>query len=189
MLLHKIHRFIISNIGTSQQKVRLLRKEGAIIGDNTNIYGDLATFGTEPYLIKVGKDCTLAYGVKLITHDGGVRVLNRLEKFGKGNKADIISKIEIGNNVYIGTNAMVLPGIRIGDNCVIGAGAVVTKDIPSNSVAVGVPAHVIKNIDEYYETHKKIVRYTSAMSAKDKKIFYEKIVFDDLKPEENNYGL
>lgn len=189
MLLHKIHRFIISNIGSSEQKCDLLRKEGANIGNNTKINGDLATFGTEPYLITVGCECLFAHGVRLITHDGGVSVLNKLKKFGMGGRADIISKIDIGNNVYIGTNALIMPGVRIGDNCIIGAGAIVTKSIPANSIAVGIPAKVIKNIDEYYEQHKKSVRYTAHMSAKDKRKFYEDTVFDDLIPSDNNYNL
>lgn len=52
--------------------------------------------------------------------------------------------ITVGNNVWIGGNATVLPGVTIGDNVVIGAGSVVNKDIPSNSVAVGNPCKVIK---------------------------------------------
>lgn len=54
--------------------------------------------------------------------------------------------IEIGNNVWIGGNVIVLPGVKIGDNTVIGAGSVVTKDIPSNVVAVGNPCKVLKKI-------------------------------------------
>ena len=54
--------------------------------------------------------------------------------------------ITVGNNVWIGGNVCVLPGVTIGDNVVIGAGSVVNKDIPSNSVAVGNPCRVIKNI-------------------------------------------
>lgn len=56
--------------------------------------------------------------------------------------------INIGNNVWIGGNVVVLPGVTIGDNVVIGAGSVVNKDIPSNVVAVGNPCRVIKNISE-----------------------------------------
>lgn len=54
--------------------------------------------------------------------------------------------IKIGNNVWIGGNVVILAGVSIGNNCVIGAGSVVTKDIPDNSVAVGNPCKVIKNI-------------------------------------------
>lgn len=57
--------------------------------------------------------------------------------------------IEIGNNVWIGGNTVVLPGVKIGDNCVIGAGSIVTKDIPSNSIAVGNPCKIIKTIRKY----------------------------------------
>lgn len=52
--------------------------------------------------------------------------------------------IEIGNNVWIGGNVVVLPGVKIGDNTVIGAGSIVNKDIPSNVIAVGNPCKVIK---------------------------------------------
>lgn len=54
--------------------------------------------------------------------------------------------IEVGDNVWIGGNVVVLPGVKIGNNCVIGAGSIVTKDIPDNSVAVGNPCKVIKTI-------------------------------------------
>ena len=52
----------------------------------------------------------------------------------------------IGNNVWIGAGAVIVPGVRIGDNSVIGAGSVVTKDIPADCVAVGNPCRVIKTI-------------------------------------------
>ena len=54
--------------------------------------------------------------------------------------------IEVGNNVWIGGNVCVLPGVTIGDNVVIGAGSIVTKDIPSNVVAVGNPCKIIKEL-------------------------------------------
>ena len=57
--------------------------------------------------------------------------------------------ITVGNNVWIGGNVIVLPGVTIGDNVVIGAGSVVNKDIPSNTVAVGNPCRVIKEINNY----------------------------------------
>ena len=59
--------------------------------------------------------------------------------------ADEVRPVYIGNDVWIGRRAMILPGVTIGDGCIIGAGAVVTKNIPDYSVAVGVPAKVVKN--------------------------------------------
>ncbi|PQA92048.1 maltose acetyltransferase [Chryseobacterium shigense] len=55
--------------------------------------------------------------------------------------------ITVGDSVWLGGNVVVLPGVSIGNNAVIGAGSVVTKDVPENSVAVGNPCKVIKNID------------------------------------------
>ena len=51
--------------------------------------------------------------------------------------------------MHIGTNAVIMPGVSIGNNVVIGVGAIVTKNIPDNSVAVGVPARVIETVQEY----------------------------------------
>ena len=56
------------------------------------------------------------------------------------------SPVKIGNRVWIGAGAIILPGVTIGDNAVVGAGSVVTKDIPENTVAVGNPARVIRSI-------------------------------------------
>lgn len=68
--------------------------------------------------------------------------------------------VHIGNNVWIGAGATVLPGVTIGDNSVIGAGSLVTKDIPSGVVAVGNPCRVIREIGErddlYYYKDKKV---------------------------------
>ena len=63
----------------------------------------------------------------------------------------IVGDIVVGNNVYIGTRTTILPGVHIGDNTIIGAGSVVTKDIPSNVVAAGVPCRVIRSRDEYIQ--------------------------------------
>lgn len=56
--------------------------------------------------------------------------------------------ITVGNDVWFGGNVVVLPGVTIGDNVVIGAGSVVTKNIPSNVIAVGNPCKVLRNIDD-----------------------------------------
>ena len=89
-------------------------------------------------------------GVKFITHDGGTLLYRHLIP-----DLEITKPIVVGDNVYIGNNVIILPGVTIGSNVVIGAGAIVSRDIPDNSVAVGVPARVIKTADEYIEKKKK----------------------------------
>ena len=66
-------------------------------------------------------------------------------------------EIKIGNNVWIGDKVTILSGVTIGDNAIIGAGSIVTHDIPSNSMAVGAPAKVVKQIQEsvYTDTKKE----------------------------------
>jgi acetyltransferase-like isoleucine patch superfamily enzyme len=106
-----------------------------------------STFGSEPYLISIGNHVTVTGGVRFITHDGGVWIFREDHP-----DLDIVAPIVVGNNVFIGLNAIVLPGVTIGDDCVIGAGSVVTKDIPSGTVAAGVPARAIKSVAEYRES-------------------------------------
>ena len=105
-----------------------------------------ATWGSEPYLVRVGDHVTITSGVRLVTHDGGVWVFR-----DKHPDIDLFGPITLGDNVFVGLNAIIMPGVTIGDNCVIGAGAVVTRDIPSGSVAAGVPARVIRTVEEYWE--------------------------------------
>ena len=68
--------------------------------------------------------------------------------------------VHIGTNVWIGAGAVILPGVTIGDNTVIGAGSIVTKDIPSNVVAVGNPCRVLREVSEhdreYYYPNRRI---------------------------------
>lgn len=120
-----------------------------ILGGGTRLNCGVEAFGSEPYLITVGKDCLFAKNVNFITHDGGIKVLNSMGYFD-GKRMDNIAPILIGDNVYIGMGAYIMPGVTIGNNVIIGACAVVTHDIPDNSVAVGIPARVIKTVDDYY---------------------------------------
>ncbi|GEQ70128.1 hypothetical protein JCM33374_g3804 [Metschnikowia sp. JCM 33374] len=62
------------------------------------------------------------------------------------NGLEYARPIYVGNNVWVGAGVTVLPGVTIGDGAVIGAGSVVTKDVPANTVVVGVPARVVKNL-------------------------------------------
>lgn len=170
MKIFKRLKRVFSNIEKqiiSQKKyIIFLRKQGVQIGNGCFI-DKSADFGVEPYLIKIGNDVRITQGVKFITHDGGLWVLRNLGMISKDS--DKNGKIQIGNNVNIGWNVIILPGVTIGDNCVIGAGAVVTKDISNNSVVAGVPAKYIEDIDAYCSKIKDSLVPTKYMDEKQKR--------------------
>ncbi|GGA65156.1 acyltransferase [Ornithinibacillus halotolerans] len=150
---------------TPTVRAEAIRKMNRVkMGYGCSVY-DNVSFGSEPYLIEIGNNVRITKGVNFITHDGGVWVLRNN---GLLENADIFGKIKIGSNVHIGINSVIMPNVTIGDNVIIGVGAVVTKDIPSNSVAVGVPARVIKSVNDYYEKNKNNVDYTKNLDQLEK---------------------
>ena len=90
----------------------------------------------------IGDNCQMAPNVAIYTAGHPVHPAARNTLFEYG--ADVV----IGDNVWIGGNAVICPGVRVGDNVVIGAGSVVTKDIPSWTIAAGNPCKVIREITE-----------------------------------------
>ncbi|MCQ4636508.1 sugar O-acetyltransferase [Anaerovorax odorimutans] len=110
--------------------------------------------------ITVGKDVFINTGCRfqdqggirigdgvLIGHNVVLATLNH--DFAPENRKTMHpAPIVIGKNVWIGANATVVPGVTIGDNAVVAAGAVVTKDVPENTIAGGVPAKVLRSIEK-----------------------------------------
>lgn len=90
--------------------------------------------------IRFGDNCLLAPGVVLSTAG------HPLEADVRASGLEFAQAITVGNDVWFGANVVVCPGVTIGDNVVIGAGSVVVKDLPSNSVCVGAPAKVIRQL-------------------------------------------
>ncbi|MFE0802612.1 sugar O-acetyltransferase [Streptomyces sp. NPDC058812] len=90
--------------------------------------------------ITIGEDCQIGPGVQLLTPT------HPLEAGPRRDKLEAARPITIGDNVWLGGGAVVLPGVTIGDDAVIGAGAVVTKDVPAGVVAVGNPARPVRKV-------------------------------------------
>ncbi len=141
-----IHRIISLLRDDKAHQIENLRKGGADIGSNVHILGS-SVDALFPFLISIGDNTTITDS-KILAHDASTKKLLGYTKMGK---------VTIGKNCFIGAKSLILPNVTIGDNVIIGAGSVVTKDIPSNSIAVGNPCRVIKSYDEYMDKQKKML--------------------------------
>lgn len=108
-----------------------------------NIYANFGLTMVDDTAIYVGDNTKFGPNVVLAT--AGHPILPALRE--KGLQYNL--PIRIGRNCWLGSGVIVVPGVTIGDNTVIGAGSVVTKDIPSNVVAVGNPCRVLREIGEH----------------------------------------
>lgn len=118
------------------------RYKGVIVGSKCRIY--TTAFGSEPWMITIGNKVTITSGVKLLTHDGSTWLIN--DEKGRRYK---FSKIEIGNNIFIGVDSIIMPGVKIDDNVIVAAGSVVTKSVPSGVIVGGNPAKIIGDYSIY----------------------------------------
>lgn len=122
-----------------------------VIGEN--FYSNYDCIILDIANVKIGDNVMFGPRVGLYTagHPIDAVIRNEYYEYGK--------PITIGNNVWVGGNVVVNPGVTIGDNVVIGSGAVVTKDIPSNVIAVGNPCKVLRKINDqdkkYWEAEKQ----------------------------------
>lgn len=108
------------------------------IGSNTGISYYSVIFGN----VKIGNYCRIGPGVKIIAGNHTTEYVEDIPmKLLKDPKA---KGINIGNDVWIGTNSVILDGVTIGDSVIIGAGSIVTKSIESRTIVVGNPAKVIR---------------------------------------------
>jgi acetyltransferase-like isoleucine patch superfamily enzyme len=164
-MMKQLYKRILDTLHRNFNMVSFCRSSGMKVGIGTRI-SSAVNIGSEPYLTEIGDHCEITTEVALINHDGGVWVFRE-----KHPQWDLMGKIIIEDNVYIGYGAMILPNVRIGRNSVIGARSVVTKDIPSGSVAVGVPAKVIKTTDEYYAKCCSSAIMSKGLSGEEKRRF------------------
>lgn len=119
---------------------RVLVKRGLIVGKNFNRQRGCTIDPPHCWLISIGDNVAMAPGVHILAHDGSTKHMTGYTKIGS---------VDIGDNVFLGAETVILPNTKIGDNCIIGAASVVSKNIPSGSVAVGNPAKVIMTTEEY----------------------------------------
>lgn len=138
---------------SSMSYIKYLRSKGISIGKNCVFRSPFTAYidMMRPSLISIGNDVDMNKNFTIMAHDFSHKVFIPLY----GEFLSSSGAVSIGNNVYFGTNVIILKGVTIGDNCIIGAGSIVSKSIPSNSVAVGVPCKVVCTIEEYYKKREK----------------------------------
>ncbi len=119
-----------------------------------NVYVNFNCTFVDDADIYIGDGTMIAPNVTIVAASHPISPKLRAEGYGC-NKP-----VYIGKNVWIASNAVILPGVHIGDNSVIGAGAIVTKDVPANVFAAGNPAKIIREItedDDIFYDHGKLI--------------------------------
>ena len=189
MVIQFLKKLIYGNKADSAAYVRHLREIGVAIGEDVTIYAPTKTFIDEqyPWMISIGKHVRITEGVKILTHDYSWSVLkvadNIEEDYWEGGIFGASGKVTIGNNVFIGMNAIITRNVTIGDNVIIGVGSIVTKDCESNSVYAGNPARKIMSLEQFYQKRKELqlkeakelaLAYNERFAKKpDKEVFHE----------------
>ena len=154
-----IHDYNLLRPSENQKKLELLKGLLGHIGDDSIIinqpfrcdYGKQISVGKRFFAnfnftvldeaqVTIGDDCFIGPNVSIYT------ACHSTDPVERNSRREWAEPVTIGDNVWIGGSVTILPGVTIGDNVTIGAGSVVTKDIPSNSIAVGNPCKVMKTL-------------------------------------------
>lgn len=144
-ILKKIKKIYYKSNG--QRLLNYYRLMGVKIGEGTVIFDPrkIEIDCTRPELLEIGRHVFLHAGTTILTHDwASWCFVDSDAEFYPAH-----GKVKIGNNVWLGRDVTICKGVTIGDNCIIGTKSVVTKSIPSGSIAVGIPAHVIGSYESY----------------------------------------
>lgn len=141
VLVSSVIRLLRGEVSTG-----MLMKRGLKVGENFTRESGVRIDTSYCFLIKIGNNVTLAPSVNILAHDASLKRVLGVSKLGRVN---------IGDNVFIGAGAIVLPNVTIGDNVIIGAGSVVTKNVPDNMVFAGNPARQICTVSALKNKNKE----------------------------------
>jgi acetyltransferase-like isoleucine patch superfamily enzyme len=160
-LIHKIYLYFLMK----RSPIKFAVVIGVKVGGNCRIIRpNSGTFGSEPYLVDIGDNVTVAKGVEFITHDGSLQIFRAKEPL-----IELFDKVTIGDNVFVGVNSVLLPGTTIQNNVIVGAGSIVKGILEENSVYAGVPAKYICSLDEFLTRNRSRFSYFRDLNAEDKR--------------------
>ena len=143
------------SIGRQIRALVLSKWTGALMGTRVSVHGPFVI--ANPVNVSFGPDCSINDGVFIVgrvgvrigsrvTLSAGVMVIDAGLEVGDPSRRHTEKGVVIGDDVWIGAGAIVLPGVTIGQGAVVGAGSVVTRDVEPNCVVGGVPARVLRRI-------------------------------------------
>jgi acetyltransferase-like isoleucine patch superfamily enzyme len=138
-----VSSFLSNLVGLYQRSIILARAGAKVVLEDDVRMSGVTIYSRES--IRIGKHTSIGGNVKIFDHD--FHPIDPQERLDHPNSGMKTRPIDIGENVFIGTNAIILKGSRIGNNCVIGAGAVVSGAFEDNTVIAGNPARVIKKLE------------------------------------------
>jgi maltose O-acetyltransferase len=138
-----------------------LKKYNVSLGENSLVINSTFSSSTKGDSFSIGDNCTIT-GVSFLGHDASPTLffpslVNKDKVYLSGSRTSFRDPITVGNNVFIGHGAIVLPGVSVGNNVVVAAGSVVTKDVPENSVVGGNPAKYLKSITDYKKKYSSLI--------------------------------
>lgn len=145
-------RLRISLIFESKKRTKYIVKHKVFKSVGENFFFQPRMIPADPELIKFHNNVSVASGVTFINHDLIHNVVNNTGTNIPYNSGCI----EVMDNVFIGSNSIIMPNVKIGPNAIIAAGSVVTKDVEPNTVVGGNPAKKICTFDELVEKRKNM---------------------------------
>jgi maltose O-acetyltransferase len=143
--LERVERRALQRL-RGELNVDRLVAQGLEIGRGTFVARDAYLDPGHPWLITIGEDSGLSPRTIVMVHDASM-------KHHMGHTR--IARVVIGDRVFVGVGAIILPGTRIGSDSIVGAGAVVRGDIPAGSMVVGNPAKVVSDVKSVAEWHRQ----------------------------------
>lgn len=144
-------RLRIFLIFESRKRTKYIIKHKIFKEVGENFFFQPRMIPADPELISFHNNVTVASGVTFINHD---IIDNMINNTKLGPIPYFSGCIEVMDNVFIGSNAIILPNVRIGENVIIAAGSVVTKDVKPNTVVAGNPAKEIGKYNDFIEKRK-----------------------------------
>lgn len=134
------------------------RRCGMKIGNNCTICCNIMT--AEPYFVEIGDNVTISGNVKFVTHDNSIAKIDK-------QRSNVFGYIHVGNNCFIGQNALILYGCELSDNIIVAAGAVVTNSFSEERIIIGGnPARKISTWDKFEQSSKGFAMNRAEMKEK-----------------------